>query len=93
MTMSESDDTNDSSDDGDEPLESDVIVEFEATGVTNKETLVRLRTVSFYLDEAAEIPGTSYCVGLNPVLGLVPEIGDATASTLDGIRPRRDRHT
>ncbi|ELK54863.1 MULTISPECIES: DUF4112 domain-containing protein [Haloferax] len=81
-TASESDDANDGSGDGDEPLEPDAVVEFEATGVTDEETLARLRTVSFYLDEAVEIPGTNYRVGLDPILGLVPGVGDATASAL-----------
>ncbi|ELZ81802.1 hypothetical protein C453_17339 [Haloferax elongans ATCC BAA-1513] len=45
-------------------------------------TMERLRTVSYYLDEAFEIPGTNYRVGLDPFLGLVPGVGDATGSAL-----------
>ncbi|ELZ89157.1 DUF4112 domain-containing protein [Haloferax sulfurifontis] len=67
---------------GDEPLEPDAVVDFESAGVGDEETLARLRAVSFYLDEAFEIPGTNYRVGLDPILGLVPGIGDATASAL-----------
>jgi hypothetical protein len=35
-----------------------------------------LRRVSRLLDSAFEIPGTSYRVGLDPVIGLVPWVGD-----------------
>ncbi|MGB9956639.1 DUF4112 domain-containing protein [Haloferax prahovense] len=68
--------------DGDEPLEPDAVVDFESAGLADEETLARLRAVSFYLDEAFEVPGTNYRVGLDPILGLVPGIGDATASAL-----------
>jgi hypothetical protein len=36
----------------------------------------RLRQISQLLDSAFEIPGTSYRVGLDPVIGLVPWVGD-----------------
>ncbi|AFK19769.1 DUF4112 domain-containing protein [Haloferax mediterranei ATCC 33500] len=81
--------------DDDEPLEPDTIVDFDdsrvnasadldtiASGSTPEATLDRLHTVSFYLDEAFEIPGTNYRIGLDPLLGLVPGIGDATAAAL-----------
>ncbi|WP_396613297.1 DUF4112 domain-containing protein [Haloferax sp. S1W] len=45
-------------------------------------TMERLRTVSYYLDEAFEIPGTNYRVGLDPFLGLLPGIGDTTGAAL-----------
>ena len=35
-----------------------------------------LRRASRLLDSAFEIPGTSYRVGLDPVIGLVPWVGD-----------------
>ena len=35
-----------------------------------------LRRLSRLLDSAFEIPGTSYRVGLDPVIGLVPWVGD-----------------
>ncbi|ELZ79188.1 hypothetical protein C454_12873 [Haloferax gibbonsii ATCC 33959] len=74
--------TSDSNGDADESLEPDVVVDFESVGVADEETLARLRTVSFYLDEAFEIPGTNYRIGLDPILGLVPGVGDATAAAL-----------
>ncbi|AKU07995.1 DUF4112 domain-containing protein [Haloferax gibbonsii] len=74
--------TSDSNGDADESLEPDAVVDFESVGVADEETLARLRTVSFYLDEAFEIPGTNYRIGLDPILGLVPGVGDATAAAL-----------
>lgn len=38
--------------------------------------LEALRKVSQLLDSAFPVPGTSYRVGLDPILGLVPGIGD-----------------
>lgn len=35
-----------------------------------------LRRVARFLDSAVTVPGTSYRVGLDPVLGLVPGLGD-----------------
>jgi hypothetical protein len=35
-----------------------------------------LRRVSQLLDSAFELPGTSYRIGLDPVIGLVPWVGD-----------------
>lgn len=38
--------------------------------------LVALRKVSELLDSAFVVPGTQYRIGLDPVLGLIPVIGD-----------------
>lgn len=38
--------------------------------------LVRLRTIARVLDNAVEIPGTKFRVGLDALLGLIPGIGD-----------------
>ena len=38
--------------------------------------LEALRQVSRLLDSAVQVPGTTYRVGLDPVLGLVPGFGD-----------------
>ena len=35
-----------------------------------------LRKVSHLLDSAFEVPGTSYRIGLDPVIGFIPGIGD-----------------
>jgi hypothetical protein len=42
--------------------------------------LERLRTLSRLLDNAFVIPGTSYRIGLDPIVGLVPGIGDAISA-------------
>ena len=34
------------------------------------------RRAAHYLDSAFQVPGTSYRVGLDPILGLIPGIGD-----------------
>jgi hypothetical protein len=38
--------------------------------------LVRLRTIARVLDNAVEIPGTRFRVGLDALLGLIPGVGD-----------------
>jgi hypothetical protein len=45
------------------------------------ETLVALRRLSYYLDDLFVVPGTGYRVGLDPLLGLVPGVGDVATST------------
>ncbi|HEY0969542.1 MAG TPA: DUF4112 domain-containing protein [Gemmatimonadales bacterium] len=42
----------------------------------------RLRALSRILDTAIRIPGTDIRVGLDPILGLVPGIGDTVAGAL-----------
>src|SRR5262245_61637362 len=39
-------------------------------------TLEALRRVAQLLDSAVAVPGTSYRVGLDPILGLLPGLGD-----------------
>ena len=49
----------------------------------NQETrLNRLRTLSKLLDNAITIPGTSYKVGIDPLLGLIPAAGDYLSAAL-----------
>lgn len=43
---------------------------------TESADLVRLRTIARVLDNAVEIPGTKFRVGLDALLGLIPGIGD-----------------
>jgi hypothetical protein len=38
--------------------------------------LNRLRSLSRTLDNAITIPGTSYRIGLDPLIGLIPSVGD-----------------
>lgn len=42
----------------------------------------RVRAVANLLDDAVEVPGTNYSVGLDPILGIVPAGGDATAAAI-----------
>ena len=44
--------------------------------------LDRLRSLARVLDDLAPIPGTSMRVGLDPVLGLVPGLGDAVTGSV-----------
>jgi hypothetical protein len=41
-----------------------------------QQRIVALRHMARLLDSAYEIPGTSYRIGLDPIVGLVPAIGD-----------------
>ncbi len=43
---------------------------------SRSQTLKQLQTLSRLLDNAVAIPGTSYRVGLDPFLGLIPGMGD-----------------
>ena len=44
--------------------------------------LARLRRMAFWLDAGIAVPGTSVRVGLDPLLGLVPGLGDAVGALL-----------
>ena len=45
-------------------------------------TLARLRRFAFWLDAGIAVPGTALRFGLDPVLGLVPGLGDAVGALL-----------
>ena len=46
--------------------------------------LARARVIARALDSAVGIPGTKYRVGLDPLLGLVPGLGDLAGAALSG---------
>ncbi len=46
--------------------------------------LVRARTLARILDSAVRVPGLPMRVGLDPVLGLVPGLGDLAGAALSG---------
>jgi hypothetical protein len=46
--------------------------------------LARARALTRLLDSAARVPGTSIRFGLDPILGLVPGLGDVTGAALSG---------
>jgi len=49
---------------------------------SDRAALSRIRTVSFLLDEAIRIPGTNIRFGLDPIVGVIPAIGDSAMSIL-----------
>lgn len=51
--------------------------DIELLGSVETTDLDRLRAVSDVLDNAIRVPGTEYRIGLDPILGLVPVVGDA----------------
>lgn len=46
--------------------------------------LTRVRSLVRLLDDAIEIPGTKYRIGLDPLLGLFPAVGDYLGALLSG---------
>jgi hypothetical protein len=46
--------------------------------------LARARALTNLLDNAVRVPGTGFRVGLDPVLGLVPGLGDVAGAALSG---------
>lgn len=51
-----------------------------AVDAATADRLARLRRISSLLDSEFEIPGTRVRIGLDPLLGLLPFVGDATAT-------------
>jgi hypothetical protein len=47
-------------------------------------SLIRARAVARVLDSGARIPGTTIRFGLDPILGLVPGLGDVAGAVLSG---------
>jgi hypothetical protein len=52
--------------------------------VSEDSRLARVRTLARALDSALPIPGTSFRFGLDPILGLVPGLGDLAGAVLSG---------
>ena len=46
--------------------------------------LARLRRLAWWLDEGIRVPGTGIRFGLDPILGLVPGLGDVAGALLGG---------
>lgn len=44
--------------------------------------LARIRKVSHLLDESIRVPGTSIRFGLDPILGILPVVGDSVSSLI-----------
>ena len=54
----------------------------EETNEMNEERLLRLRRLSERLDETFTIPGTNYKIGIDPLIGAIPVIGDLIGAIL-----------
>jgi hypothetical protein len=52
--------------------------------MTTVDPLARARALTRLLDSAARVPGTSFRFGLDPLLGLVPGLGDVAGAALSG---------
>jgi hypothetical protein len=44
----------------------------------------RIRQVARVMDDAITIPGTSIRIGLDPLIGLIPGVGDVTGAAING---------
>lgn len=42
----------------------------------------RMRTVAFVLDESIRVPGTDRRIGIDPLLGALPVVGDAVSGAI-----------
>jgi hypothetical protein len=54
------------------------------TNTSEDSRLTRVRTLARALDSAVALPGTSFRFGLDPILGLVPGLGDLAGAALSG---------
>lgn len=54
----------------------------EMTDMSEPDRLKFVRRLSYVLDSAIPIPGTRYRVGLDPIIGLIPGVGDAVTSLM-----------
>ena len=55
-------------------------IDREALSPSDRAMLKRIRVVSHALDDAFRVPGTNIRFGLDPVLGVLPGVGDSVAS-------------
>jgi uncharacterized protein DUF4112 len=55
-----------------------------AAGVSGGSRIRRVRTLGKLLDNSISIPGTSWKIGLDPIIGLIPGVGDLVGAMLSG---------
>lgn len=56
----------------------------ESSRETNASRLERVRALTRVLDQAFQVPGTSFRVGLDSLIGLIPGVGDAATAIVSG---------
>src|SRR5262245_56360892 len=44
-----------------------------------------LRRITWLMDQGLRVPGTTFRFGLDPILGLIPGLGDATGAIISGV--------
>ena len=63
-------------------------IEGEVVGASRAERFAaaerRIGRVTHALDELVKVPGTEFRVGLDPIVGLIPIVGDAVAAVVGG---------
>jgi hypothetical protein len=64
----------------DEDVGVGVEVDVEGVGDDERAELLALGRLSYYLDDLFRVPGTNYRIGLDPLVGLVPGVGDVPTS-------------
>lgn len=55
-------------------------LDFDLPESVDRAAVERMRTVARVLDDFVEIPGTNVSVGLDPLLGVVPGVGDVVSA-------------
>jgi hypothetical protein len=54
------------------------------SGDEQEQARAAIRQLAWILDSAFEIPGTKFRIGIDPILGLIPVIGDLIAMAIGG---------
>lgn len=57
-------------------------IQREDTSIATDVRLERLRRLARWLDSGIRVPGTQFRIGLDPILGLVPGVGDAAGAIM-----------
>ena len=71
----------------------------EASAIARDNRIEQLRRFAYWLDEGIRLPGTRLRVGLDPIIGLVPGLGDVAGAVLatwilvEAVRRRVSRFT
>lgn len=71
-------------DDDTHELASEFDVEFEEglPPSVDRAAIRRMRAVAYLLDESVRVPGTSFRIGIDPVIGVLPVAGDLVSAAL-----------